>query len=66
MGISFIKFGPIKKQAAFGENIIPDFGKIPLRPLLFRLMRTIPCERKTIKWASKLPKKIKAMEKRDD
>ena len=34
MGTSFIKFGPIKKQAIFGEKIIPDFGQIPLRPLL--------------------------------
>ena len=34
MGTSFIKFGPIKKQATFGEKIIPDFGQIPLRPLL--------------------------------
>ena len=66
MGISFIKFGPIKKQATFGEKVISDFGKIPLRPLLFRLKRTIPFERKTIKWASKLAEKIKAMEKRDD
>ena len=35
MGTSFIKFGAIKiKQATFGEKIIPDFGQIPLRPLL--------------------------------
>ena len=34
MGTSFINFGPIKKQAIFGEQIIPDFGQIPLRPLL--------------------------------
>ena len=34
MGTSFIKFGPIKKQATFGEKIIPDFGQIPLRLLL--------------------------------
>ena len=34
MGTSFIKFWPIKKQATFGEKIIPDFGQIPLRPLL--------------------------------
>ena len=34
MGTSFIKFGPIKKQATFGEKILPDFGQIPPRPLL--------------------------------
>ena len=34
MDTSFIKFGPIKKQATFGEKILPDFGQIPLRPLL--------------------------------
>ena len=34
MGTSFIKFGPIKKQATFGEKIISDFGQIPPKPLL--------------------------------
>ena len=34
MGTSFIKLGPIKKQATFGEKILPDFEQIPLRPLL--------------------------------
>ena len=34
MGTSFINFGPIKKQAIFGEKILPDFEQIPLRPLL--------------------------------
>ena len=34
MGTSFIKLGPIKKQATFGEKILPDFEQIPLRLLL--------------------------------
>ena len=34
MGTSFIKLGPIKKQATFWEKILPDFEQIPLRPLL--------------------------------
>ena len=67
MGTSFIKFG-LKKQATFGGKSFPILGKFPWdlywENKTFKLKRTIPCERKTIRWASKLSTKIKAMAKK--
>ena len=62
MGTSFIKFG-LKKASNIWGNIIPILGKFPWdlywENKTFKLKRTIPCEKKTIKWASKLAKKNK-------
>ena len=67
MGTSLIKFG--LKKATFGEKSFPILSKFPWdlyweNKIFKSVKRTIPCERETIKWASKLGKKIKAMGKK--